>query len=483
MTERGEKNGSFDLSSVKGLAFKGGKALFLRHVIGFIINFSGGIALARFLGPEVLGLYFISFTLFVILRQLIDFGICTHLIRLPVNPSQAEIKSAFTLQQAIGLVSMALTVFIIAPFGARWYGHSELLFLIGSAGIGAYFYSFHSIPLSKLEREMDYRKVGVIEVSEIIVFNLISVVGAVAGVGIWGLALGNVFRGFVPAFIAAVIAGFRPAFSLERQGISSVANAASPILGSNLVLWIIMLAPPVLVGTLAGTKALGIAQLAYSLLGNTMFIANIFQRVSLTSLSKFQGDPEKFNRAVMQILQLLFIIYIPLTMGVASLSPWWVQLIYGERWAEMDKVMLVAAIPFTSAALLSVLLSALLSKGLTKVVFKQNIVHAVIYWAVMGLIASSYGAISVPLSHLAAMSAGYMFIQAYSRHCGGIDYKPLFLGFSSGTAVMFISWFAAKGGYFAAPLILWPAFVAVFVVLSATARQTVAVFINNIKGI
>lgn len=474
---------NFDTSSVKGLAFKGGKVLFLRHLLGFAINFSGGIVLARFLGPEVLGLYFISYTLLVILRQLIDFGIGIHFIRLPSFPTQAEVKNAFAVQQWIGLLGALVTVFAIGPFAAKWYGHTELVLLIGSAGVGAYFNSWQSISLSKLERDMDYKKVGVIEVAEPLVFNLASVILILSGMGILGLAVGNILRGFVPGLISLLMTGFRPAFFVNQRLSRTLAAETYPLLGSNLVLWVILLAPAVLVGTLAGTKALGMAQLAYAVLGHTMFIANIFQRVSLTSLAKFQDDMERFNRAVLQVLQLLFIVYIPFTMGIASLSPWLVPMIYGKDWVGMESVMLVAALPFTSAALLSVLLSALLSKGLTKMVLKQNIVHALIYWAVMGLLATRYGAVSVPLAHLAAMSAGYIFIKGYARHCGKIAYGMLGAGFLGGAAVMFTSWFAVKNGYVFVPFILWPALVAVLTLFSRSSRQTMTAFINNIGNL
>lgn len=479
MPELTEKR--LNISEVKGLAFKGGRNLFIRHVLGFAINFTGGIFIARLLGPEVMGLYFISFTLLIVLRQLIDFGISVHFIRLPSAPGPRLIKNAYAFQQAIAVAGTIISVFFLSRFAARWYGHEELAILIAAASIGAYFNSWQSIPLSRLEREMDYKKIGFIEVSEILVFNLAAVTGAFMGHGIYGLAAGSILRGFVPAVISVAVTGMRPAFSKETEVVKSLIHSTSPILGSNLVLWIIMAAPPVIVGSLSGTRELGLAQLAYTLLGNTMFIATIFQRISLSSLSKFQDDPENFNKAVQRILQILFLIYIPLTMGLASISPWWVTLIYGSQWAGMDRVILIAAIPVTTAALLIVLLSALYSKGLTGVVLKQNIVHAVIYWAVMWAIASKYGAVSVPAAHLVAMSAGYMFIYAYSKECGKLRYKPLAAWLLAGAGVMSFSWYMASKGAVYMPFILWPLFIAAMVLLSSSARQAAASFLQNVK--
>ena len=473
---------SGDAGAVKGLAFKGGKALFLRHLSGFAVNFTGGIVLARLLGPEVLGLYFISYTVFVILRQFIDLGIGVHIIRLPSNPSPAEYKSAFTLQQAAALAACFFTAFVVSPSAASWYGHEEIGLLIASAAAGGYFSSWQSLPLSKLEREMDYKKVGLIEFVEVLVFNASAVILAWKGAGVAGLAVGNLLRGLVPALMALWLGGLTPGFSKDRASMASVIRGASPVLGINLSIWVIMAAPPVLVGKLSGPKALGIAQLAYSLMSSTMFVSSIFQRVGLTSLAKFQDDPVRFNKAVKGMVQLLFIIYIPLTMGVASLSPWWAPFIYGSEWAGMDGVILIAALPLTAVALLTVFLSALLSKGHASLVLKQSILHAVIYWTVMALTASSLGALSVPVTHTAAMTAGCLFIYGYSKYCGPFDYAPLAAGFLSGAAIMAISWFSAKAGYVFVPFILWPAFAGLYILFSVSARETVAMFMNSLRG-
>ncbi|MBI5827781.1 MAG: oligosaccharide flippase family protein [Deltaproteobacteria bacterium] len=472
-----------DFASVKGRAIKGGKALLIRHVVSFSINITGGIIMARALGPQVLGLYFISYTLLVVFRQLIDFGIGTHLIRLPHEPSLPELKTAFIIQQSIGVLCVAAAVLVISPLASWWYGHAELIAFVASAGVGAYFNSWQSIPLSRLEREMDYIRVGLIEVSEIVAFNAVAVPLTLLGDGVLGLALGNVARGIVPAAIAVFVAGIRPVFSARREEFTSLLRSVYPIIGASVVAWFMLLAPAALVGSLAGARALGVAQLSYTIIGYTMFISTIFQRVGLSSLSKFQDDAEKFNRSVHHALRLLFVIYMPFTMGIASISPWWVPLIYGAQWAGMEKVVLYASIPVTMSALLSIVVSALVSKGFTTLVFKQNIIYVILYWAVMGALASTLGPLSVPAAHILAISAGYMLIRGYSRHCGEIAYRPLVLGFLSGLAVMFFSWYAVEDGYLFVPFVLWTLFLGAFMAASASTRHTVTAFINNFREV
>jgi O-antigen/teichoic acid export membrane protein len=284
------------------------------------------------------------------------------------------------------------------------------------------------------------------------------VIGTLIGMGTWGLALGNICRGFLPALLSISLTGLWPFFTRDRQRIFSLIRICSAVVGSHLIIWLVMLAPPVLVGSLAGVKELGIAQLSYNLLNTTMFISTIIQRICLSALAKLQNDKESFNNAVQQILQVLSVIYIPLVMIISSFSPWWVPIIYGEEWLKMDEVIFIAAMPITISALLLIFQSVFFSKGLASLVFKQNVLHAILYWVVMAFLASTYGGVSVPISHLIGMSAGYLFIKGYSKHCGKLNLKPIVSRFTIGVLIMILSWFLLRRGDFLIPILLWGLF-------------------------
>jgi O-antigen/teichoic acid export membrane protein len=168
-------------------------------------------------------------------------------------------------------------------------------------------------------------------------------------------------------------------------------------------------------------------------------------------------------------------------MGIASLSPLWVPFIYGDKWRGMEKVILIAALPVTASALFSIILSALISKGHADIVLKQNILHAIIYWISMAILASPLDALSVPVTHLIAMSAGYLFIYGYNKYCGKLEYRFVTLSFIIGGGIMFISWYSVVMGNIFIPLIGWGVFLAVSL-FTARAKDMVMTSFNTYKG-
>ncbi|MFH1824984.1 MAG: oligosaccharide flippase family protein [Candidatus Firestonebacteria bacterium] len=449
----------FEISAdnLSPVILKGFKNLFFRHVMGFLIHFTGSLILARKLGPEIMGLYFISYTVFMVLRGVIDFGLQTHFIRLQNAPSHEEVSVAFTFQLIIAIVCVIL-IFLISPLISNWYNQKSLIILIISAGVGAFFYIFNSIPVSFLERKLEYNKVGVIEVGEFLVFNLVAVIFVFCGMGILGLVLGNILRGIFPSVLAMIYTGFVPKISTDKKIFKDLFKQVSQIFYMNITVYAIMLAPVVLLAKLYSVGEYGLAQMAYTFLGYTMVIPSIFKRIGLTVLARVQDEEEKFNKLTYNFILLLSAGYVPLVMAVSAFSSIWIPFVYGQKWAGMDKVLMLASIPVCAGALFSILHSALLSKGQYGIVLKQNILHLVVYWMALMFLAE-IGASSVPITHIISMmAASYLFIYGYNKYCGKIKYGHITILFVVSTIILVLSFILIKNNQIIASIILWVVF-------------------------
>ena len=79
----------------------------------------------------------------------------------------------------------------------------------------------------------------------------------------------------------------------------------------------------------------------------------------------------------------------------------------------MATVLLVGALPAALAGLLGIFYAAVLAAGMNRVVLGQNLLHAVLYWGVMAVLARPLGAVAVPIAHLVAIPAGILYVHAF----------------------------------------------------------------------
>ena len=438
---------------IKTAAVRGGRTLFIKHAIGFVFNFAGGVVLARILGPEILGVYFTSYIVFLLARCVADFGFLSMFISSESSPSAKDMRSAFSIQQVLSLLMTLVVVLLIGPLFCRWYKMEEMLVLFASAGIGAYFYSWHSIPLALLERKLDYMKVAVIEIGEILAFNITAVLLAVSGKGVLGLEAGNIMRGIIPAVLAVILSGFRP--SISFKGLSGLFKKASPYFGVNAVVYIVALAPGALIGTISGLKALGLAQLTYNVLVYLMVIPTIIQRVSLAAFAKIKRDTALFNKAVERVFNFISLFFVPLMATVTAFSPLWIKAVYGNKWVGMEEVALLASIPITATSFVMVLQSSVLSIR-SKSVLLQNVLFGIVYWISMYLLCGKFGSFAMPLANIIAIPVSFIvLLSVFNKEYGPLNLIRPALEFTGFFAVAAGTWYLIYKGMIFPGAVLW----------------------------
>jgi PST family polysaccharide transporter len=419
----------------------------VRHGAAFALNAVGGILLARLLGPTILGLYFAAAIAYAIGRQLVDFGVTPNLIRKPA--AEVDFAAACWLQRGLGLGLVVLALAAVAlgvpqfvsPVHGRTLGP-----LLAAAALGAAANAWQAPAGARLERRLDYARLGRIEVLEPLAFNAVAVGLALAGLGIWALATALVVRGALPAVFAWRAARLGRQRFPDRAAVRALVTDQAPLVASQLTLWAILAAPAVVLGRLRGPEELGYAQMAYGLLGNAGIPAVVFQRVAFASLSRLQDDPERFARAVRRSLALLAALYVPLLFGAASFATLWVPRLCGERWTPMAPVVLAGALPVTLAGMLGILYAAVLAHGEMRLVLRQNLLHAGVYWLALAVLSRPLGALAMPAAHLLALPAAILYLRAHARRHGAAGLAAPLGGVAAGAAVGgAAAWLVANG--------------------------------------
>lgn len=440
---------------------QGGAALLLRHALAFAVTFAGGVVLARALGAALVGVYFAALTLFSIARQLIDFSVTTHVIRSSEAPTLSTLSRCFWLQQGIGLAVLLVTVVAVLGNAHRplFPEYSDVLGrLLVAAAIGAYFQSWQSIPAARLERTFAFGRVGLIEVSEAMAFNVVAVALVVSGAGAWALVFALAARGLVPAAIAYSLSPFRPTEGPRGRLSPALRQELASLTGAQGVVWAMNLAPTVIIGGFAGPRALAIAQLAYSLLGSLGTIAGLSNRLSLVAVSRVQSDPAAVGTLVSRSLSVLSVAFVPPLLASASLAPIWVPVVYGEEWTPVAAVMFIGAFPMAAAALLGVIHAVVVSRGFGTLILRQSVLHLIVFCAILGLLVTRAGPLSLAIAHLVTIPSALIFVRVHRRTVGAIHATHALATAGAAAALALIVWQLAAAGASVMAIALWLVF-------------------------
>lgn len=466
-------------TALKKQAVKGAGILFSKHIVSFVINFAGGVLLARHFGPQLMGLYFVSFSVFTIFRELIEWGMHIHLIRSEIEPTDDDLRTAFTVQQIVGLSVLVLTVLVVGPVFVMLYHDRSMYPLVLSGAFGAYFYAFTKIPVARFERRMAYVNIAVTELLEVAVFNVVAVAAMYMSAGTSGFVAGNILRGLAPLLFVLAQGAVVPGFVRDGGAVRKMAKETSSIVGANFSIWLVIIAPSFLVGSMAGAAALGISQVAYTVLNQTTILSTVLNRVFLAFLARVQDNREVFNRYVNKLMETSSIIYILLIMSVASLSTWWAPLLYGAKWNGVEKIIILASWPVTQTAVLGVLNAALMAGGHARTVFKQNMVYAALYWLSMfGFLWAGMKEYSIPCAHFVGVQYTVFLLLYYQKLYGRICWRRILMTAVVGFGVSVTAWYVARGSITYAVL-LWVAALLVSCARLKDVRETVL----NIRGL
>src|SRR5579875_1921356 len=147
------------------------------------LNILGAIFLARLLTPAEFGIYAIIVFIRGFLTAFSDAGLAASLIRQPVEPDEEDYRAIFTFQQMM-VLGVAVPFWLACPLVAHLYKlpvHDAWVFRL--VDLSLLCSSFQVIPSTKLERDLAFHKIAVIEISMALVFNGVSVFLSYQG---WG---------------------------------------------------------------------------------------------------------------------------------------------------------------------------------------------------------------------------------------------------------------------------------------------------------
>jgi O-antigen/teichoic acid export membrane protein len=398
---------------------KAAAVLFLRHGATFLASFVGTAAVVRSVGPAAWGVYAVSAVALVIGQQLVERGSVAYLVRHAAEGGST--KGILTVQFLIGGVAgLAMLVFGMAVAG--WVGEPIALGLFAANAAATLAYSFRAVRLGTLERSMNYGLVGIIELADVVVFNLVAVGLIALGAGISSLVWATLIRA-----ITALAAGL-PALRGARdpssaEPVRTIVRFVLPFSAWNGLGWLNLAAAPALVASLRGPAEFAVLQLAYSLIVYPQTVSTIFARVEYPMYARLSGEPDALASRVSRGTSRALLFGGGGVLLFAASAPFWVPLIYGSQWSDVAKLMLVVAPAYAVTSSLTFVVLGIYARADPAKVAWIGLIHTTLYWALATVLVSAAGAIGIPVAYALALSVTSLYMAVFRREVGRLKVR------------------------------------------------------------
>lgn len=336
---------------IRNLGWLGGAELVNR-----IFRLGTTVTLAHLLTPYDYGLVAIVFTTneFATVFTL-RAGIGSKIVQADEQDVKVLCNTAYWLNWILCgslFIIQCLAAFLIAWF----YGDNKVILPICVVALAYLMLPVFAVQGALLQRENRLNIMALCNVTQSIIGNILTIGLALLGIGMWAVVLPMVLTTPVWIVFNYMNHPWRPtmAFTLERW--QEIVSFGKNILGVELLNKLRANIDYFLIGRFLGINALGVYYFAFNAgLGISLSVMGILWVALFPHLCAVRSNFKQFKERYFSSLRTIALITTPLILLQSILAPFYVPLIFGQKWAGAIPVLVLICLsalprPFASAA-------------------------------------------------------------------------------------------------------------------------------------
>lgn len=381
------------LEVVKKRAVRGVVVLTGRTFLLSLLSLVATGFLTVFLEPDQFGVFWIVSAIINFLAYFSDIGLAAALIQKKQKISSDDLKTTFTVQQALVIV-LLLILFLGTPIFAKIYSLSyEGKLLLYALGVSLFLSSLKTIPSVLLERELDFSKLVIPQVLENLFYNIVVVILAWQGFGIRSFTYAVLVRGIVGLIAIYVLRPWIPGFAFSKKSLKKLLSFGVPYQVNTFLATIKDDGMTVFLGGILGASGIGLLgwaqKWAYTPL--RLFMDHVL-KVTFPAFSRMQDEKEHLKRSVTRSIFFVCFLVFPSVVGLLILAPLLVKIIPRyEKWEPALIPLFLISINTVFAAATTQLTNLLNAIGKIKTTFKLMIMWTVLTWIFVPGLAIKFG--------------------------------------------------------------------------------------------
>ena len=387
-------------STAANVGLIGGAQLFAALANQIII-----IVLAHFLKPSDFGTFAVCQVVINLAISISGFGLEEAAIQTKKDPEKVVITAA-NLRIVLACVAGA-SVFVAAPFITEFFSIGGATLALQVLCISFILSGLAFVPRIWLRRELRFGQLAISTIVNTVLWSTSALILGVIGVGYWAL-IAAFLIGITGSCVAVWL--LRPSkigLRLDRPESRDLLRFGSFVMATSLVVFLLMNLDKIVVGRLLGSDKLGVYWIAF-LYGTqpALFLTGVMTYVVFPEYANISKDMNRLREKHKRILRYLALVAIPVGVGMAGISPSFVEALLGSEWSGAVLPLSILSIFGIFYAITSTSGVIFMSTNNTRQMFKQNIVMLAPF--VVLLVPA---VLAFDLAGIAVLFVGVIFVQ------------------------------------------------------------------------
>lgn len=329
----------FDLNIVARKSVKGIFALvsrtFLIQVLGVVASF----VLTVFLDPSSFGVFFIVSSIIVFLNYFQDIGLAASLIQKKEAPTLEELRTTFTVQQILVLSLVIPTLYFSKTIASFYHLNQQGYWLLVALVISFFLSSLRTIPTVILERKLEFNKLVIPQIVENFVYNIALIIFAVTGFGVTSFTFSVLLRGVVGLVLTYIIQPWDIGFGFKVNTFKKLVSFGLPFQANSMLALVKDDLLNIYIGKVLPLNQVGFIGFSqkWAFMPLRLVMDNVI-KITFPAYSRLQHDKDALRLAIEKSLFLISFVIFPIVVGVAMLSPYFIE--YFPRYHKWEPAIL-----------------------------------------------------------------------------------------------------------------------------------------------
>lgn len=389
-----------DVKEIKQRSVAGVLSYIFRTGFVFLIGIVATVLLGAYLTVEEFGVYFVVTAAIGVLTFISDVGLAATLVQKKDEPTIEELRTTFTVQQALAVVIFLITV-CLTPF---WKTHSHLdrsgLELLYVLGFSFFMASFKTIPSILLERKLEFSKKVIPEIVESVLFYGITVYLAAHHWGVRSYTIAVLTRSIAGVAVMYWIQRWPFGFAWSRSTFSRLIRFGAKFQLNDLLARIKDDLFVVVLNSFLPLSQMGLIGWAkrWSMYPYQFSVTSVVS-IAFPTFSRLQDHPDLLKKALEKVLFFISLLIFPLLTGMVLMAlPITTLLPQYQKWQPALPSLAFFCLNIAFAALANPIINTLNAIGKINRTLLLMIVMTLATWGLTPILIHFFGTIGVSMA-------------------------------------------------------------------------------------